>query len=290
VRFQVKPTRYGLGDKVHFGPNPPYGALVSYFLKEEIPESATLKLEILDEGGTLLRTLDKISRKAGVERASWDLNLEPPASRKPKPPEKEPNKGEEEESARGPSGPRVPPGRYRAKLTLGEESFEESFEVVSNPAARIDDSALARQFLMTKSIWEMQSETNRTLQTLDGLKAQVEERKTAARNLKKEIPEALEAELKEVVDKIEALSGELATPELEDRPAIGEAPRLFEKLSDLTSSVSSVNAAPTEAQTRYLEEITRERDRLQGEARSFLDSLEELNGKLGAEGLPVLMW
>ncbi len=46
VRFQVKPTRYGLGDKIHLGPNPPYGALVSYFLKEEVPEDKELKLEI----------------------------------------------------------------------------------------------------------------------------------------------------------------------------------------------------------------------------------------------------
>ncbi|HEY7699749.1 MAG TPA: hypothetical protein VIE88_15105, partial [Vicinamibacteria bacterium] len=61
VRFQVKPTRYGLGDKLYLGKNPPYGALVSYFLKEEVPESTALKLEILDERGTLLRTLDKLS-------------------------------------------------------------------------------------------------------------------------------------------------------------------------------------------------------------------------------------
>jgi hypothetical protein len=290
VRFQMKPTRYGLGDKVHFGPNPPYGAMVSYLLKEEAPEKTTLKIEILDQSGAVLRTLDKIARKAGVQRASWDLSLEPPTPRKPKPPEKEPKKGEEEEAERGPSGPKVPPGRYRARLVVGEESFEETFEVVSNPAARIPDSDLAKQYQMTRSLWEMQSETNRTLQTLDAVKSQIEERRTAARNLKKEIPAVLEAELTTVVEKIEALSGNLATPELEDRPAIGEAPRLYDKMSDLLSSVSSVNAAPTEAQARYFEEISRERDRLQGDARSFLDSLKELNGKLGAEGLPGLMW
>jgi hypothetical protein len=31
VRFQVKPTRYGIGDKIYVGPNPPYGALLTYF-------------------------------------------------------------------------------------------------------------------------------------------------------------------------------------------------------------------------------------------------------------------
>ncbi|MGH9332577.1 MAG: WD40/YVTN/BNR-like repeat-containing protein, partial [Vicinamibacteria bacterium] len=84
VRFQVKPTRYGIGDKTYVGPNPPYGALASYFLKEELDEKAALKLELLDEGGSVLRTIEKLPRKAGVQRTSWDLNLEPPAPRKPK--------------------------------------------------------------------------------------------------------------------------------------------------------------------------------------------------------------
>jgi len=290
VRFQVKPTRYGIGDKVYVGPNPPYGALVRYFLKEEAPEETTLKLEILDEGGALLRTLDDLSRKPGVGRASWDLNLEPPTPRKPKPPKAELKKGEEAEAERGPSGPRVPPGRYRARLIVGEESFEESFDVVSNPAAGIDDSELAAQFRMTKSIWEMQSEINGLLQSLDSLKSQIEDRKSAAKNLKKKISETLEKDLKDVLEKIEGLSNGLVTPELEDRPPVGEAPRLYEKQSDLFGSVNSVNAAPTEAQTRYFEELSREHDRLAGEARSYLDSLEELNGKLRAEELPVLLW
>jgi photosystem II stability/assembly factor-like uncharacterized protein len=290
VRFQVKPTRYGIGDKVYVGPNPPYGALVSYFLRDEIPEEADLKLEILDGAGEILRTLENLPRKAGVQRSSWDLNLEPPTPRKPQPPKAETKKGEEAEAERGPSGPRVPPGRYRARLVVGGESLEESFEVVSNPAARIAGSDLEAQFRMTKSIRDMQSAVNELLRSLDGLKSQIEERKAAARNLKKEISEALERDLAEALDRIAALSGELVIPELEDRPSVGEGPRLYEKLSDLFSSANSVNAGPTEAQRRYFEELSREHERLGGEVRSYLASLAELNGKLRAEELPVLFW
>ena len=290
VRFQVKPTRYGIGDKVYVGPNPPYGALVSYFLRDEIPEEADLKLEILDGAGEILRTLENLPRKPGVQRASWDLNLEPPTPRTPKPPKAETKKGEEAEAERGPSGPRVPPGRYRARLVVGGESLEESFDVVSNPAAAIAGSDLAAQFQMTKSLREMQSAVNELLRSLDGLKSQIEERKTAARNLRKEISEALDKNLTDTLHRIEELSGALVIPELEDRPSVGEAPRLYEKLSDLFSSANSVNAGPTEAQKRYFEELSREHERLAGEVRSFLASLSELNGKLRAEELPVLLW
>ncbi len=290
VRFQVKPTRYGIGDKVYVGPNPPYGALLSYFLKEEVPEETPLKVEILDAEGVVLRTLEDLPRKPGVARTSWDLNLEPPTPRKPKPPKAEAKKGEEEQAERGPSGPRVPPGRYRARLVLGEESFEESFDVVSNPAAAIDDAELRAQFTMTKSIWEMQSRVNELLRTLDSVKSQIEERKKAARSVKKEIAESLDSDLKAVLEKIESLSGELILPELEDRPSVGEAPRLYEKLSDLFSSVNSVNASPTEAQTRYFGELSRGHALLSEQAQSYLASLEELNGKLRAGEIPVLLW
>jgi len=202
----------------------------------------------------------------------------------------EPKKGEEAEAERGPTGPRVPPGRYRARVVMGDVSIEESFDVVSNPAARIADSDLEAQNRMTRSAWKMQSATNRLLQTLDSLKAQIEDRKSAARSLGKTISETLDSDLKGVLEKIEALSGALAMPELKDRPAVGEAPRLYEKLSDLLASVGSVNAAPTEAQRRYFEELNRESLRLTGEVSSYLASLTELNAKLHAEELPVLLW
>jgi chromosome segregation ATPase len=135
----------------------------------------------------------------------------------------------------------------------------------------------------------MQSAVNELLQSLDSVKSQIEDRRAAARNLRKEISKALEEDLTASLERIRELSDALVTPELEDRPAIGEAPRLSEKLSDLFSSASSVNAGPTEAQRRYFEELSREHERLGGEARGYLASLAELNGKLRAEELPVLL-
>ena len=45
-------------------------------------------------------------------------------------------------------------------------------------------------------------------------------------------------------------------PELKDHPTVGEAPRLYEKLSDLFRSTNSVNAAPSPAQRVYFDELT----------------------------------
>ena len=47
LRFTSRFTRYGIGDKVFAGPNPSYGALITYHLKEKPDDKATLRLRFL---------------------------------------------------------------------------------------------------------------------------------------------------------------------------------------------------------------------------------------------------
>ena len=193
MRFSVKPTRYGIGDKKFLGPNPAYGALITYSLGAELEKDQTLKLEVLDGSGEVLREIGELSRGAGAHRVAWDLNLKPREDRKPDAPRElnaEPKKGEEMEAERGPAGPKVPPGRYRVRLTVGVEVLEEHVEVVMNPAAGVDDAALEAQFRVTKRLWEMQSETNVWLRGLDSVKAQIEDRREAAAAQGEEISES----------------------------------------------------------------------------------------------------
>jgi hypothetical protein len=135
----------------------------------------------------------------------------------------------------------------------------------------------------------MQSEVNGILQSLDGLKSQIEDRKSAARTQKKELGETLEKSLSEELTKIAEVSGKLTAPELTDRPAIGETPRLDEKIQDLFASVNGVNAGPTKAQTEYFGQIAAERDRLREEFRGYLRALATVNESLRAGNLPVLL-
>jgi photosystem II stability/assembly factor-like uncharacterized protein len=289
VRFQVKPTRYGIGDAKFLGPNPPYGALVTYWSKEEVADDATWKLEILDGSGEVIRTIETLSRKAGAHRVSWDLNLDPPHPRKPKPPATEPKKGGEEESARGPAGPRVPPGTYRVRLVAGDDVLEQTVDVVMSPVAGVPDAALVEQFEMAKRIWRMQSEVNELLQKLDGLESQIAERRSAIETQKKSVPETLEKALDDNAGRLDEISSLLAVPELKDRPGVGEAPRLSEKLSDLLGSVNSVSAAPTSAQREYLGELEKELGRLRGEAKAFFETVRELSRSLESAGVPGIL-
>ena len=71
LRFTMKPTRYGIGDKPFRGPNPPLGALITYYLRDKPEKEGTVKVEILDGSGQVIQELKKVGREAGLNRVAW---------------------------------------------------------------------------------------------------------------------------------------------------------------------------------------------------------------------------
>jgi hypothetical protein len=65
------------GDNVA-SPNPPMGALLTYYVREDAPSGAKYVLTVTDGSGKQVRQLDAVS-KAGLHRTPWDLREAPPA-------------------------------------------------------------------------------------------------------------------------------------------------------------------------------------------------------------------
>ena len=107
------------------GDNPPYGAILSYYLGSE-PEE-TVSLNILDGDGSILRKLEG-GRESGVHRAQWDLRI-----------------GLPEGLASG-RGPLVPPGRYTVQLLSGGQSLETTVEVKLDPRIEIPAGELQARY------------------------------------------------------------------------------------------------------------------------------------------------
>jgi photosystem II stability/assembly factor-like uncharacterized protein len=91
-------------------PNPPFGAVLTYHLRNALAEGATLILTITDEAGERVRRLE-LPSDTGIRRAAWDLRRDPP----PEPPE-DPDAPPRRRRPR--LGERVTPGRYLARLGL----------------------------------------------------------------------------------------------------------------------------------------------------------------------------
>ncbi|HUI56494.1 MAG TPA: hypothetical protein VLY04_16075 [Bryobacteraceae bacterium] len=106
-------------------PNPPFGALLTYYLRDNlaggVPDAPKMVLEIDDGTGKMVRQIDA-SSKAGVHRAVWDLRESgpPPA---PQGRGTSPGGGQPEQAAGrggrgGRGGPLVKAGTYT--ITLGK--------------------------------------------------------------------------------------------------------------------------------------------------------------------------
>ena len=85
VLFDIRPaTRWSmwnrdgnLGQKKWTGENPPQGALITYYLKNQPP--GEVNLTITDKNNRVVRRMRRVADDAGVNRVVWDLRHDPPA-------------------------------------------------------------------------------------------------------------------------------------------------------------------------------------------------------------------
>ncbi len=137
------------------GHNPPFGAVVHYHLADDVGDDAELVLEILDEGGRSLRRYSSradpdakpptpppfgpppapttLPAKAGLQRFVWDLRGEPITE------------VEDLLTFGGLDRYRVVPGRYTARLTLGDRTAEAAFDVVHDPRVNLTAADFSSQ-------------------------------------------------------------------------------------------------------------------------------------------------
>ena len=226
-----------LGHKFFVAPNPPYGALISYYLKDK--PKGDVKIVITDSEGKTVREL-KAAKEAGIHRITWDLRYQPPAAAETGP------------MARFTrlTAPFVLPGEY--KLTLVAEGVEVAKPLKVEGDPRIDvtlaerkaqHDALMRLYKLTPLLTQAQS-------TLDALQKQLRE----AEGTLKKVPaapaplsEALKAALKEIDDIRKELAGD---------PSAGFQGMMFSvrgRLLSVGRSISGYTGAPSERQVKEIE-------------------------------------
>ncbi len=284
IRFSQKFTRYGIGDAQFLGPNPPYGALITYYFKDKLPKETPLKIEILDGSGKAVRTLTQSPAEAGLNRTAWDLRTDGPHLRQEPQPV-------EDVFMTGPRGPQVPPGAYTVRITAGSLVAEKPVEVGLDPTLSVVKEDLRLQHRYALRLLEMQSDLNDALRLFDGLKSQVEERKKTIQALGRNVKDSTVKAVNSHLEKITALQNEIARPSRGmalGAPASG--PRVLDRISSLFSSIDGVNAAPTPAQVAFYGELVMEfREVLDSVNKYFSDTADELNSALESSRIPHVL-
>ena len=280
MRFSSQMSRYGIADKVFKGANPPFGALLTYYLEEKLDEKDKIKIEIVDQSGKVIREIGICPKEKGLNRATWDLRLQPPRRRR---------EGREQGDffGRGPQGPLALPGIYTVRLIINEKTYEQPVEVYLDPALDVSLETLQDQQEYTLKLRDMQSLVNDVLRALDMMRDQLEERKKTAKKEDVDFPDEAIKLIDEHLKKIASHQERLARPEGAPWTA---GSKLLEKLRSLFRTLDQVHAAPTEAQKAYFQNLEEDYNKGMVEIGKYLsEEAVGLNTQLRQLNVPILV-
>jgi hypothetical protein len=281
IRYTVRFTRYGIGDKVFAGPNPPYGALITYHLKNKLDEKTVMKMEVLDAGGKLVKEVKPLAKEAGLNRAVWDLRYEGPRMRRPPTDEQLAFFG-------GPRGPQVLPGLYTVRLTVGDKKVEKRVEVRMDPTVEVTAAELQTQFDQGLKVRDMQSAATDALRTLDSVKEQLQ---SIEKTVKDRMPDASKELAKTISDhlkQVESLENQLTRPQ--GGLGFGGKSEIADTLGGYFFMIDGVNAGPTPYQTAALAELQPKLRQKVDEVNRYINqTLPQLNEALKKNNAPVVV-
>jgi photosystem II stability/assembly factor-like uncharacterized protein len=199
-------------------------ALLSYWLKAA--PKGPVEFEILDAKNQVIKKLPNVTGRPGLNRAMWDLRLDPPVlvALRTTPPEnphiwEEPRfQGQEVRTithwglAQAEVGPIAAPGQYMVRMTVDGQTYTQPLTVLRTPDSHADDAALQSsvrlQLKVRDDITQVSSMTNQ----LEWMRKQLEdeEKGTVGKQnlivLMADIKKKLEAVEYQLITRADALS------------------------------------------------------------------------------------
>ena len=278
LRHYRSQTNGWMGDQNYLGPNPAYGTTLTYYLKEKTPA----KIHIFDGQNKKIAEVRTVPAEAGLNRANWNLRYEAPRRRANAAPGEDPDADAPGQRGGGGS-PQAVPGKYTAKLLIGDEVVSETqIEVRLDPTLTVSQADLQSQFDHAIRLRDLASNVNDALRALDLTKAQLEaSEKLAAK--------ADQPKIAEMKNRVEAEIARFASGALRYRTI--KKPRLSEEIGPVLAGIAGGNLAPTQYQIEAANQLAAEY-KIEAAAYSqfrkeVLPAWNEELRKLGLPGLSV---
>ncbi|MDI3341106.1 MAG: glycosyl hydrolase, partial [Sphaerobacter sp.] len=299
---QVTVRRKGTEEQfLDAGANPPDGVIVTYWLKEK-PEGE-VTLTFLDADGKEIRTFSsepqeppadangaehgeqhakkkepRVPKEAGTNRFVWNLRY--PDARDVTPPAVL--------WAGSLRGPLAMPGRYQVRLTVGDRSYTEWFEVRPDPRVTVSQADLEAQFNLLLQIRDKLSATHDAIMQIRDLRTQARTWQQRARDLAG--GEAIAAAAQALIEELTAIEEELIqvkAKEIED--PLNFPVKLNNKLAALINIVDSADAAPTRQAVETFHELAAAIDAQLDRLAALIErNVTALNRQIHEAALPAL--
>lgn len=251
------------------GKNPPNGAVVQYYFRHKPAEKDSVKMEFLDEKGTLIRTFTHREEK------------KEPADAQPGPPQDEgPNVPADSgmnrfvwdmryaDAVKVPGGilwggslqgPVAVPGKYQVRLKLGPRSWTQSFEIRKDPRLPTPMEEFKEQFDFLMKIRDKISAAHDAVNIIRDIRKQTED---LVKRLEKHPSKKVVADsAKRINDRLRSVEEALIQVKIKSgQDALNYPIRLNDKLVSLSSVVGSADARPTKQSYDVFNELSAQVD------------------------------
>lgn len=225
------------GDAAFVGPNPPGGAVISYYLRGR-HVYGSIKLEILDARGAVIDTIAPTKRR-GINRVSWTMRVKAP---------RVPRAAQLAFSAS--QGPRVLPGTYTVRLTRGGEVTEGKLVIGLDRRAPYDLAGRKVQFDAVMRAHKLFEDMSKLVDRIEALRAAALDREKALG------ADALAKKLRAIADRLEE-TRKLVVATTEGGAITGEE-RIRENLDIVYGAINVWEGRPATYQLDRIEALRRE--------------------------------
>jgi photosystem II stability/assembly factor-like uncharacterized protein len=243
------------------GHNPPYGAVLNYYLKSAA--TGDVKLSILDATGKTVRTFDG-TKNAGINRVWWDLKFDPSTQIKLRTtPLYAPDvtvgpEGWRSAPGASPISMLAPPGTYTVKLAAGGHEYTQKLTVLKDPHSTGTLADIQAQDRLEREIVDEMNTMADAVNQIESVRAQIAQLETHLGD---------DANSKSIRTAADALSAKLVDLEghLLQLKASGHGQddvrwesMLCEKLDYLARGVADSDFAPTTQQVAVNDELKKQ--------------------------------
>jgi hypothetical protein len=150
----------------------------------------------------------------------------------------------------------VPPGTYLVRLKVGDQTYEQSFEVRKDPRVEASDADLRAQFELLQQVHQRLSDTHRAVNQLRTVRRQAED--WASRSREKADLASVHQAAQAVLDRIKPIEAELIQVQFKSREdSLAFPVKLNGKLAALEGTIASGDGAPTASQRAVYDDLSK---------------------------------
>jgi len=252
------------------GQNPPNGAVVFYYLKNQPVDTTTITMTFMTESGKKIISFSNkkdrfgnpvrtsghyyknhkkpsgaLTGHKGMNRFVWNLRYKDAVK----------VNGIKSGTSYNPRGPKVVPGTYKVKVTIGNHSMTQSFVVKKDPRVDASSSDFKQRFALLQQIHAKLNETNKTINQIVSVRKQINDYLSKLEDYPK--VDTLKKAARPILKDLQDIQDQLIQSQIETNEDVLKYPvKLHTKMSFLASSVESSYQQPTKQMDELFRELS----------------------------------